>query len=892
MHGGTASTLAGTGIIRTVAPQPTGTVTLLFSDIEGSTRLLEQLGPARFADALDLHRLLLRQAFAGHEGHEVDTEGDAFFVAFARASDALAAAGDGQLALAHASWPDGVRVRVRMGIHTGEPLSVATGYVGMDVHRAARIMAAAHGGQVVVSETTRAVLDERAAVGLRDLGPHRLKDLLAPVRLFQLLVEGEPSEFPPLRSLHRTNLPIAPWPLLGREAELAEIRRLTEANTRLITLTGPGGTGKTRLALQAAAEMSDRFTDGVFFVPLAALRDTGGVGAAVAEAIGLAADDDPVAWLAPRRALLVLDNLEQLRGVAKAVAPLLTGDSVVLATSRAPLRLSAEHELPVSPLDDVAAVELFVSRAASAGRHVDDDPTVRAICRRLDNLPLAIELAAARSKLLAPATMLQRLDATLSVLSGGAADLPERQQTIRSTIAWSHDLLDDDARIAFRRLSVFRGSFALEDGESIAETDLDAIGTLVDQSLVIARLDGRFQMLETIRAFGHERLEAAGETRDFVLRHARHYLSALEAREPLFRTDRVPEVRQWYEVEEDNLRTMLDRLIEHAPGEAARAGYLLGRYLMLWGSRQEARRRLVALAADDRLDDLQRAIVLVRLASLCDRLGDLPAGTAAAERAELLTRGGRDPRAHVDALGWLTLFATRRGDHETAVRHARDSLAEAAQLDRSLYLQTQYDLGAALGSAGHVDEARTILRRVVAETRAIRDVGSETFAAVNLAELELGVGEFREAEATYQYVIACNERYGDDQIGIAARVGRAIALAGLDRRREARGVLVEAFDLLHASVDPTTADLGAVAGVIALASEPSDARLAARLRGAAIALRVPGSSMADIVVLQTDRLESPLIAAIGPEAWAAELEAGRSMSLDATLELARALGRR
>ena len=345
--------------------QPTGTVTVLFTDVEGSTQLLERLGAERFADALALHRRVLREAFARHGGYEVDEEGDAFLVAFQAAGEAVAAAGEAQQGLASVVWPLEGGLRVRMGVHTGEPLSVPPKYVGMDVHRAARIMAAGHGGQVLVSETTAALLD---GVALRDLGPHRLKDLLGPIRLFQLEVEGLPGQFPPLRSLQRTNLPTAAWPLLGRERELEELRTLVADGARLVTLTGPGGSGKTRLALQAAAELSDDFVDGAFFAALAPLRDTGAVHATVAEALGLGADDDVAAWLAGRRTLLVLDNLEHLVGVAAAVAGLLVGETAVLATSRAPLHLSAERELPVEPLPEQAAVELFVSRAAAAGR--------------------------------------------------------------------------------------------------------------------------------------------------------------------------------------------------------------------------------------------------------------------------------------------------------------------------------------------------------------------------------------------------------------------------------------------------------------------------------------------------------------------------------------------
>ena len=496
----------------------TGTVTFLFTDVEGSTKLLHELGAEAYAQALAAHRRVIREACARHDGVEVDTQGDAFFVAFATAPAALAAAAE--LTEALTSGP----VRVRVGLHTGTPLLSDEGYVGVDVHRAARIAASGHGGQVLVSQATASLVDG----DLRDLGEHRFKDLLAAERVYQL---GS-RDFPPLRSLGRTNLPVAAWPLLGRERELAEIRGLVADGVRLLTLTGPGGSGKTRLALQAAAELSDEFLDGTFFVALAPLRETQAVRSTVAEAVGLQPDDDVAGWLASRRVLLVLDNLEHLQGVAAVVAELLVGEVVVLATSRAPLHLSAERELPVEPLPDEAAAELFVSRAAAAGRHLAVDETVTAVCRRLDNLPLAIELAAARAKLLSPAALLQRLDEALPLLAGGAVDLPERQRTLRATIEWSHDLLDPDAQAAFRRLSVFRGSFTLDAAEAITGADLDQLAALLDHSLLKALGDERFFLLETLREYARERLDEAGETAEYALRHARWYLDRLQANYP------------------------------------------------------------------------------------------------------------------------------------------------------------------------------------------------------------------------------------------------------------------------------------------------------------------------------------------------------------------------
>jgi predicted ATPase/class 3 adenylate cyclase len=873
-----------------VAAQPTGTVTLLFSDIEGSTALLERIGSSAYSDALTLHREILRSAFAAHDGYEVDTAGDAFFVAFGRASDALAAAADAQRGLASASWPAERPIRVRIGVHTGEPLAVPPGFVGPDVHRAARIMAAAHGGQVVVAGTTRALLDEATQHRLRDLGEHRLKDLLAPVPLYQLVIDGLPSEFPALRSLHRTNLPVAPWPLLGRESELDEIRRLIQAGTRLLTLTGPGGTGKTRLALQAAAELSDSYPHGVYFVPLAALRTVDGVRPAIAERIGLSADDDPAEWLRNRTSLLVLDNLEQLPDAGGVIVDLLVGGTVLLATSRSRVHLSAEHELPVAPLDEDSAAELFAARAEASGRRVDPDATVRAICRRLDNLPLAVELAAARSKLLAPRGLLERLDTALPILSGGPSDLPERQRTLRATIEWSHELLDEPGRTAFRRLSVFRGSFTLEAAEAIADADLDAIGGLVDQSLLTAREDGRFLVLETIREYARERLDEADETQAFALRHARHYLGELESWHVLVNTDRAGEVREWYRGEEENLGTMLDRLCGVAPAEATRAIYLLARLMTRWGASAEARRRVHALLEDRRLGDAERAMLYVRLAGMEDRLGNIGPATEAARVAAGLTEDGGDPLVHVDALGWLAVFASRRGDVDEAIVFARRALVEAEGINRGERVHALYDLGSTLGMAGRSEEARATLREAIDEAHVLGDRTSEMFASLNLAEVELNDGAFGAARDAFERTVELNQGMGDTGIAAWAGAGLGMSLIGLDRRPAARRVLLDALGTLLVTPDPLLIDIAPIIHAIALAAETADAVPAARLCGAAATLLGGGESeTAAHVASHAGTFERRLIETLGSESWEREVESGRSLSLDQAVELSRAL---
>jgi predicted ATPase/class 3 adenylate cyclase len=469
---------------------PAGTVTLLFTDIEGSTRLLAEYGD-EYPGLLAAHRRRLRDAARRHRGVEVDTQGDAFFFAFRQAGDAAAAAGEAQRALT-----DGP-VRVRMGLHTGEPTLTDEGYVGIDVHRAARICSVAHGGQVVVSARTAALVD----VPLTDLGVHRLKDLGEVERLFQL---GD-RRFPPLRSLNATNLPAQPGPLVGRDRELAEVAELLSAH-RLVTVTGAGGSGKTRFALQAAADLTVRFPDGVFWVSLAAVNDPELVLPMVAATIGAKAG--AAEYIDERRMLLLLDNVEQILGCAPALSDLLQTcpNLRLLVTSRALLRLAAEHEFELLPLPETDGVTLFRRLAADH----EPESVVREICRRLDGLPLAIELAAARTRLLPPEQLLARLERRLPLLTGGSRDAPARQQTLRATIEWSYELLDPAARATFSRLGVFAGGFDVAAAEEVCGVDVDELQMLVEQSLLRRSDEGRLFLLETIREFALGQLDDPG----------------------------------------------------------------------------------------------------------------------------------------------------------------------------------------------------------------------------------------------------------------------------------------------------------------------------------------------------------------------------------------------
>ena len=493
---------------------PSGTVTFLFTDVEGSTRLLAEHGDA-YAELLAEHRRLLREAFARHGGVEVDTQGDAFFYAFARASDALVAAEEGRQAL------EPTPVRVRVGVHTGEPTPTDEGYVGVDVHTAARIAAAGHGGQVLVSERTAGFLEPGNSLLLADLGLHRLKDLGRPLRLYQL---GK-GEFPSLRSLHATNVPVPATPLVGRKKELADVLRLLRVEqARLVTLTGPGGIGKTRFAVAVAAEVTESYAHGVWLVDLSSLRDAALVVPTIGRTLG--ADGDVASYLAARQLLLVLDNVEQITASAPALASLLevSPGVQILATSREPLRVSGEREYPLRPLPESPAIELFRERASAANPDFDAPyGLVAAICERLDRLPLALELAAARVRVLEPADLLARLDRRLPLLATRRRDVPERQRTLADTITWSYELLAADEQMLFARLAIFVGGWTLVAAERVAGADLDQLEPLVEKSLVQRRGE-RFTMLGTIREFALDRLDESGESHALRRCHAEYFL--------------------------------------------------------------------------------------------------------------------------------------------------------------------------------------------------------------------------------------------------------------------------------------------------------------------------------------------------------------------------------
>jgi predicted ATPase/class 3 adenylate cyclase len=741
---------------------PAGTVTFLFTDIEASTHLLQALGTERYAAALATHRWALREAFERNGGVEVDTQGDAFFVAFPTAAAALAAAAEAQTALQE------LPVRVRIGIHSGEPLLTEEGYVGLDVHRAARIAAVGHGGQTLVSESTHALVDRAL---LQSLGEHRLKDLTRAEPIYQL---GE-AEFPPLRSLNTTNLPVASSELVGRRRELAELTALLRDSVRAVTLTGPGGSGKTRLAVQVGAELVDHFPGGVFFVPLAEVADAELVVPALESATGARDLGDLARW----KALLVVDNFEHVLDAAPAIADMLSAapDVRVLATSRAPLRIDGEHEYSVDPLSDADAATLLVERARAVRPGFEPDETVVEICRRLDGLPLALELAASRLRSLGSRALLERLDRRLPLLTGGRRDAPERQQTLRATIEWSHDLLDENLRSAFNRLAVFTGTFSLEAAASVAGVGVEEVGALVEASLLKPVGTDRFLMLETIREFALEQLERAGDEHDLRRLHAEHFFGVAEA---LGLTTEAIEAGRYRGLaaaleEQPNFRAALDWAASSDPQFGIRLAVALE---MLWTqSPLEGWRRFELLLT--RAKDLPlelRARALRNIGGASELAGDIDEALRHYERSlELCERLG-DEWEIVHLRHRVATAGCQRGDWDRARDLVEENLPRArAGGWRMLETEALSMLGSIEDHDGNPERAVELTRQCLDLTR---DLGLEWFEAIalmNLGEFELKLGRQDEAEQHACSALDLARRMDDRQNMVFALVVLALA---------------------------------------------------------------------------------------------------------------------
>ncbi len=747
--------------------RPTGTVAFLFTDIEGSTRTLQQVGDAYIGLLADHHRLI-RTAIATWGGYEVSTEGDAFFVVFASALDAVRTAADAQQALGAHAWPDGISIRVRMGIHAGEASVEGDDYVGLDIHRAARIAAAAHGGQVLISDSVRQLTAGRlgADLALRDLGVHRLRDIDGAEHLYQLVAAGLRADFPPIRSASARFrvLPTDPTTFVGRRPEVERARALL-AGTRLLTLTGPGGTGKTRLSLEIAEAVEADFADGVVFVPLAALTDPQLVASTIRHVLGYQEQGGRpsieiiVDAIAEREVLLVLDNFEQVLPAAVTVARLLEATSVakVVVTSRAPLHIFGEQELPVPPLQlpDVAADDtpeallaseagaLFVARARAVRPDFQLTPAnVRAIvqiCIRLDGLPLAIELAASRVRLLPPEALLLRLGRSLDLLSSTAADRTDRQRTLRGAIDWSYELLEAPTRLVFRRLSVFVGGWGIEDAEGVVGASaspagdlFDELGRLIDHSLVHQDAhegEPRFGMLETIREYGRELLDAAGETPAIERAHATWFLELVLRLAPSFSRIGPELVRA--EQDHDNIRAALRWAIDHGETESAlSASGAMWRFWHLRGHLREGlrlSREALALPGAD-APTPGRARALYGLGSLAYWLADYPAARTGYLEALSVARVIGDSATEAEALYALGFLYDIERDYAAARAAFEESRLIAERINDPLAVAN-----AMFGTAftdrleGRIDEALAIMADVLPRYEAVGD----TFATVN-----------------------------------------------------------------------------------------------------------------------------------------------------------------
>jgi predicted ATPase len=857
-----------------MAELPRGTVTMLFTDVEGSTRQLQELGRDDYIEALEAHRGLLRDAFGRHGGVEVEMQGDSFHYAFVTAREAVAAAADAQRALAGHPWKR-EPLRVRMGVHTGEPSLSNNLYAGLDVHRAARVMSAAHGGQVLLSAGTADLVREELAAGtsLQDLGEHRLKDLLEPQRLYQLRCDDLDTEFPPPSTLENrpTNLPVQPTPLVGRERELREARELLgRDDVRLLTLTGAGGSGKTRLALQLAAEVVEEFPNGVYLVTLAPISDPGLVMQTVAQTLGVREQaGDSIqqtlnAFVQSRELLLLLDNFEQVSDAAPALAELLAhGPALkVVVTSRGPLHLLGEHEYPVPPLASDDAVFLFAERAHAAKPSFTlngNRPLVVEICRRLDNLPLAIELAAARIKLLPEKALLERLDQRLKLLTGGARDLPERQRTLRAAIEWSHSLLSDDEKRLFRRLAVFAGGATLEaiEGVCSAEGELepfDSLGSIVDKSLLCQYQspDGepRFNMLETIREYALEQLDLSGEEQELRHRHAAHHLDWLHS-----------SGLEWWE-----------------------SGNL--------GWRRAARERAPDLRAALAWSLLHEPELGAGLA--CALQGFWFVDGAFAEGADwcdqaLATSERLSPELRAGVLRAASEFARFRHEYRRALALKEEALTLYRGLDEGGTLASLLkDLGETSMMLEDYARAEAYVGEALALRRELGDPAGIGHALAGCGEVAMAQGRWDIAAAYLKDAIEHAHRGNDLWLGAAAkhslgeiarRCGNAAAAAECYTESLALGEELESAIVLGESIE----------GLAGVALLRGDSRLAATLSGAVEAdYERSGTSLA--YPAEHEKLVRELRATLSDDEFAKAWSDGRSLTIEEALELARRSG--
>jgi predicted ATPase/class 3 adenylate cyclase len=852
-----------------LADLPTGTVTFLFTDVEGSTAHLLALGE-RYPHALAEHRRVLRRVVEGHDGVEVDVQGDALFAAFGRANDALAAAVEARDALA-----DGP-LCVRMGLHTGEPIVTEEGYVGMDVHRGARIAAAGHGGQILVSHSTRELV---GGVGLRDLGEHRLKDLTGPERIYQVGT----ADFPPLRSLNQTALPVQATPLVGRERELREIAESVRRH-RLVTLVGAGGSGKTRLGVQAAAELADEFADGVWFVSLASLREPELVGSTIMQTLGADGRQPLEEHLREKELLLVLDNFEHLLAAAVDVGGLLRSAARlhVLVTSRTLLHLSGEHVYPVPPLESEQAVALFNERACALLPSFEPDERVPELCAWLDGLPLAIELAAGRVTLMTPAAMLTRFEKRLPLLTGGAGDAPARQRTLRATVEWSYDLLTKEAQQLLARLAVFAGSWTLAAAQDVCEADFELLADLLDNNLIQQR-DDRFSMLETIREFAFEQLDALGEAEQLRRRHAGWYGRRAEQLEHERKAGTTSgSALSELEREIDNFRAALRFLLDKQVNTDALELACNLRGLWRWrGYASEGRSWLAdASAAEAQTTKVLRARALHEAGFLARLEGDLAQATMLHERGLELARDEADATAIAANLAGLGIDCTIRGEYEQARNYFHESLRfYEASGDLPGTSRVHHNLANLAGMEGDLALGRTLHEE---NLRLISMHDDPVLTAVTLSNLGFGCLLQRDLDAAEGFLmraLALLQQLGD-------KGGVANAMLNLGRLALQRGQhdaaeqhLIESLTTM-AEIGRASACAECLHGLAALALAARRPQRAARLLGAAAALSREGPELPLPEQNVLDQLIADIKHALQPGDFDAAWREGEALGFD------------
>ncbi len=858
-------------------PLPSRTVTMLFSDIESSTRLLQRLGE-RYRQALDEQRRILRGAWSRWDGQEMGTEGDSFFVVFDVARNGVSAAAEAQRELAATSWPDGSHVAVRMGLHTGEPILHDGGFVGIDVHRAARIAGAAHGGQVVLSDSTERLVRDGlpADLGLVDLGSHRLKDLDGHEHLYQLTAPGTPATFPPVKSLgSASSLPAYNTPLIGRYDDIAVLRDIVlTPDVRLVTLTGVGGSGKTRVAIALAAGLVEHFPDGVHFVSLATESTESAMWKRAADTLGIPAESSPrdalLAQVAHTRRLVILDNLEQIAGAAEVVADLLSSapNVSVIATTRKPLHVLGEHEHAIPPLavpaegaevGDSAAVELFCHHARmvkSTFALTDESAaTVATICRRLDGLPLAIELAAARSKTLSPKAMLARLSSSLDLPPVGAGR-PTRQRTIRETIAWSYDLLPEDQQVLLRRLSVFAGDSDLAAVAAVTGSDaepVDEVSELVDASLALISEgpddEPRVGLLRTVSDFAFERLVQSGEHDDVRDVHASYFLGvARKLGEQMWGADQRTAIAL-LTADQPNFAAALDWTLPPPDGPSSQPG---------------------------------RARIGLRLCSelrwFLENHGNIGDAVRWASRALELDSG----EDSVERCGALQMWADMRAAGSEA-EHLQ-ALEEAVEISQRLG-DPQVKGGAYRDlAAWHRDHGRLEIARELFDEGIAADP-TDLWLFNHKGGVLCLQREYTEAIATYEHAIELARQSGDEISSIWAALEISNILVMLDRVSEAHarldGMIADVLRLRHRMI---SFDLVAAFAVVHAAE--GDAERGARLLGAVHAYASSrgdtGRHIDDETWMQQTGLADAR-ASVPPDAWERNFARGSEYSLEEAL---------